>query len=90
MLVTPNRTVLTMSAIRIISATIEFGAALLLLHYNRVDTALRINSLLGMVGPTVFISVSLLGVTALAGSIPTAKLVLIISGIVLVLLGTTR
>lgn len=90
MLIIQNRTVLTMAAVRMLSACLEFGAALLFLKYNRVDTALRINSLLGLVGPTIFLLVSLLGVTALAGKIAPAKMLFIITGITLVLYGTTR
>lgn len=89
MIIVQNRTILTMSAVRMLSACFEFGAALLFLKYNRVETALRINSLLGLVGPAIFLLVSLLGVTALAGRIAPAKMLFIITGIALVLYGTT-
>jgi hypothetical protein len=90
LIITPNRVVLTMAAIRVLSACLEFGAALLFLKSNRVETALRINSLLGLVGPAIFLLVSLLGVTALAGRVEPAKMTVIIAGIALVLYGTTR
>lgn len=77
-----------MAAIRFLSASIEITAALIMLRYNRVDTALRINGILGLVGPTILIAVTLLGITGLAGRISLGKIALVFMGVYLILFGT--
>jgi hypothetical protein len=77
-----------MAAIRLLSASIEITAALLMLRLNRVEAALRINGVLGLVGPTILIAVTLLGVVGLAGRIAPAKIVLIFAGVYLILYGS--
>lgn len=77
-----------MAAIRFLSAGIEITGALLILRYGRVDTALRINGLLGLVGPTILISVTLLGIAGLAGRIVPAKIAIIFIGVYLILYGS--
>ncbi|HHW02373.1 MAG TPA: YqhV family protein [Thermoanaerobacterales bacterium] len=83
-----NPYLVSMAAMRFISSMIEFCAALLFLHSREVETALRINALLGLVGPVVFAGVSFLGICAVAGNVSFAKLVVILTGVVLVLIGT--
>jgi hypothetical protein len=77
-----------MAAIRLLSACIEITGAILILRFGRVDTALRINGLLGLVGPTILIAVTLLGVAGLAGRIVPAKIALIFIGVYLILYGS--
>lgn len=77
-----------MVLIRFISAGIELTGAYLMAHYNRVDTALRINGLLGLVGPTVLVLVSIVGLTGLAGQLSPAKTLLVLAGVFLIILGT--
>lgn len=57
---------------------------------NRIDAAVRINAALGMVGPTILILVTLLGIAGLAGKIPWTRFALIVAGVVLIFLGTRR
>jgi hypothetical protein len=54
-----------------------------------VETALRINALLGLVGPVIFAGVSFLGICAMAGKVSMAKLIIIFTGVILVLIGTS-
>ena len=52
--------------LRAISGILEFSAALVIIRLSRVEAALRINALLGLIGPLVFLAVSALGIVALA------------------------
>src|SRR5690606_1698673 len=46
-----NPFVAGMVLVRLLSSAVELSAAVLMARYNRVDTALRINGILGLVGP---------------------------------------
>ena len=80
---------ITMAIMRFISALVEFGAAIIFLKSNSVVTATRINASLGIFGPMIFLIVSLLGITGLAGRVSIIKIVIILAGVVLVFIGTT-
>jgi len=80
----------TMAVVRMISSAIELAAALLMLRLGRLDAAVQINAALGMVGPLVLVTVTLLGVAGLAGKIPLARLALLGLGVVLVILSARR
>jgi len=86
----PDRIVLGMAALRILSSSIEFSAAMLMLYFNRVETAFKINCLLALVGPTVLITTTGLGLAGLAGKVPPASLAVILLGITLVFIGVNR
>ncbi len=77
-----------MAAVRLVSATTEITAAVLMLRAGRVDAALRINGLLGLVGPLVLVTVSLLGVAGMAGRIPSGRIILILMGVYLIIAGS--
>lgn len=79
-----------MAVVRMISSAIELAAALLMLRLGRLDAAVQINAALGMVGPLVLVTVTLLGVAGLAGKIPLARLALLGLGVVLVILSARR
>jgi len=85
-----DRTVLFMAVLRFISALLIFSAAVLMLKYNSIPQALRLNAFLGLVGPLIMVSVSVLGIADLAGNISWAKIVITISGVILVLYGTAK
>jgi hypothetical protein len=80
--------VIGMSFLRFLSGTIELIAALLMLTSMSLNTAMRINGLLGFVGPTILILVSTIGLIGLAGQVSPLKLTLIISGVICILIGT--
>lgn len=86
----PEKHVLAMAAMRILSSLIEFSAAVLMLKFNRVDTALRINAVLALVGPSIMFTVMALGLWGLAGKIPTSKMLIIILGVGLIFYGVRR
>lgn len=77
-----------MAAIRIISGILEITVAFIFLKIGRVDSALRMNAFLGLIGPLVFIAVSVLGIVAIAVRLPWYKVFIISLGIILVLVGT--
>ncbi|HEX7712620.1 MAG TPA: DUF2619 domain-containing protein [Bacillota bacterium] len=77
-----------MALIRVISGMIEIVAAMIFLKVGRVDTALRLNAILGLIGPLIFLAVSVLGIAAIAVKLSWTKVVLISLGIILVLIGT--
>ena len=77
-----------MVLVRLLSSAVELSAAVLMARYNRVDTALRINGILGLVGPLILLTVTTLGVAGLAGRLPVHKLLMILAGVLLIILGT--
>lgn len=77
-----------MATIRMISGLLEIAVAFIFLKLGRVDSALRMNAFLGLIGPLVFIVVSALGIAAIAVRLPWYKVFLISLGMVLVLIGT--
>ncbi len=85
-----EKIVFGMAALRIISSTLEFTAALLMLRFNSVETAFKINALLAVVGPTVMITVTSLGLIGLAGKSAPQGLVPILLGIALILYGVNK
>lgn len=86
----PENLVKGMASLRFLSATVEIGAALLMLRLGRLENAVSINAALGLFGPILFSVVSALGLLGLAERLPLGKLALIFAGVVLVLVGATR
>lgn len=85
-----QKIVFGMAALRIISSCIEFTAAMLMLRFNSVETAFKINAMLAVVGPTIMITVTSLGLVGLAGKVPSQGLVSIVVGIALILYGVQK
>lgn len=81
-------TVLAMAAVRAVSVAAEVCGFLLILRSATVDRALRINSLLGLVGPLVFLCAGLVGLTGLSGKPSPGRLLIVLVGVALVFLGT--
>lgn len=85
-----DRIVFLMASLRILSATIEFSAALTMLYFNRVETALKINCLLALVGPTVLLTTTALGLWGMAGKLAPSTMAIIFLGIILIIIGVNR
>ncbi len=81
-------TVNNMAVIRIISGLLEIAVAFIFLKAGKVEAALRMNAFLGLVGPLVFIAVSVLGIAAIAVKLSWYKVMLLSIGLLLVLIGT--
>lgn len=84
----PTTTVHNMALIRVVSGLLEIVVAIIFLKLGKVESALRMNSFLGLIGPLVFIAVSALGIVAIAVKLSWLKVAIICLGIILVLLGT--
>jgi len=80
--------VATMGVTRLINGCLNIALALLMFKYNTPGSALRLNGILGSVGPFVFIFVSAVGMAGLASKIPYPKLALIGLGVLLIIAGT--
>ncbi len=85
-----DKAVAGMAGVRLLSACIEFTAAVLMLKYGRVETAFKINALLALVGPVVLLTVTGLGLIGLAGKVSAAGMVTIITGIGLIFIGINK
>ncbi|BAF59996.1 MAG: YqhV family protein [Pelotomaculum sp.] len=85
-----DKIVAGMAGVRLLSAAIEFTAAMLMLKSGRVETAFKINSVLALVGPAVLLTVTSLGLAGLAGKVSPAGMVVILAGVVLIFIGISR
>ncbi|MCZ8537876.1 YqhV family protein [Paenisporosarcina quisquiliarum] len=74
-----------MIVLRLIGGSIEVSAALLMLKFNDLEKAFYINTLLALVGPTILIVTTGIGLVGLADKIPLTKMICLFSGIVLIL-----
>jgi len=83
-----NSTIYLMSALRLFSGLMEILAGYLILRFNSIETALRINSLLAVVGPSLLIICIFIGITGLSSRLPLYRLILIYAGAFLIFWGT--
>ena len=77
-----------MAALRFLSSAIECAAALYMLRLFRVQDALRLNAVLGLVGPTILILVTIIGVVGIAEKLSVERIALILVAVVLVFVAT--
>lgn len=87
---TEAKIVAGMALLRLLSASIEITAALLMLKMGKVTTAVKLNAALGLVGPTILILVSALGIAGLAGKVPVGKIALVAVGVGLIFLAARK
>lgn len=85
-----EKIVFGMAGLRILSSAIEFTAAMLMLKFGRVETAFKINAVLALIGPTILLTVTSLGLLGLAGKVSPSGMVFIILGVALIFLGISR
>ena len=88
---TELRIVVSMALLRLLAGSIEITAALLMLKFGRVHTAMKINGILGLIGPIILTLVSALGLLGLAQQLPPTR-VLAAAGVALIFsaLGKTQ
>lgn len=77
-----------MVAVRLLSALAELAGAAAMVRLNRVEGALRINGLLGLVGPLVLAATTAIGLAGMAGHASPWRLLLVALGALLILAGT--
>jgi len=85
-----DRIVFFMAFFRLLSSTIELSAALLMLKFNNVETAFKINAALAMVGPSIMLVVTSLGLVGLAGKIPLSGMVFVVMGVAMIFYGISK
>lgn len=89
-MIAENTAVTGMAGIRILSSLCEFGGAMLMLHCGSADKALKINSLLAMVGPAVLLTTMALGLAGVFGKVPIWKILTIGSGVGIIFFAANR
>lgn len=81
---------ITMGLLRILSGMIELSAASLMIYFDKVETALKINAVLALIGPTIMILVTSLGLLGIADKVSVAKMLTIFSGVTLIFIGLNK
>ena len=76
-----------MAAARFFEASVECVAAVLMLR-GGLENAVRLNSVLGLTGPTVFAVAATLGMVGMASRLSPRRLVLVGLGVAIVLMST--
>lgn len=87
MFTTIEKIVVAMAVLRILSGSIEIIAAVLMLKFNNIEKALMVNSSLVLVGPTILIITTAIGLSGIAENISFFKIFIIFLGIALILYG---
>ncbi|MFP4660828.1 MAG: DUF2619 domain-containing protein [Halanaerobiales bacterium] len=77
-----------MILLRVLSSMIEMGAACLMFYFKNIETAIRINALLGLFGPLILILVTFIGLVGISTELNIKNLLLIATGVILILIGT--
>jgi hypothetical protein len=83
-----DRTLWAMAMMRVVSSLVEVTAAIVMLRLGKVTSALKVNAALGLFGPSILLLVTLIGVAGLAGKLPPARLLLILTGAALIFAAT--
>ncbi|ASA23137.1 YqhV family protein [Paenibacillus donghaensis] len=79
-----------MAVLRLFSGSAEITAALIMLKLNQVDKALAVNSGLALVGPTVLVVTTAIGLTGMAQQLSWGKLGWIGCGVAFLLIGILK
>lgn len=82
-----EKIVLIMASLRILSGSVELVAAILMLKFNTIEKALIVNSSLALVGPTILILTTAIGLSGIAVNISIFKIFIIFLGIALIIYG---
>jgi hypothetical protein len=83
-----EKVVIGMALMRFLFGILGIAGALLMLKLKTVENAIKINGVLGSIGPFVFIGVSLLGLTQMVGRVSILKIGAIVVGMIMILWGT--
>ena len=78
----------SMAITRILSSVIELSAALLMIRMNQIESSLRINAFLGLIGPLILLTSMAIGLVGMAGKVSLMRVLLIVLGVFLILRGT--
>ena len=81
-----GRLVIAMAATRLLAGLLEIAGASLMFRLGRVEQAFQVNAWLGIIGPTIFLVVSALGLAGMVGQVQPLKIVLLFGAVVLIML----
>ncbi|MGE5588508.1 MAG: DUF2619 domain-containing protein [Clostridia bacterium] len=82
-----EKVVAAMACLRAAGALVEVFGALLMLRCGRIATGLRINAILGALGPVVLALVCGLGLSGIVGRVSWVKLLITLCGAMLIMVG---
>lgn len=85
-----DKFVFGMALVRVLSSIIEFSAAVLMLKFDSIEQAVKINAVLAFVGPLVLITVTTIGLAGLAGKVSLSKLIIIGIGVTIIFIGVNK
>jgi hypothetical protein len=89
MLEVAEKVVFAMAGIRFLSSLLEMTGACLMLYFGTATRALQVNAGLALIGPFVLVSVTMLGLSGIAGDVKDwTKIVWILVGVAFILYGT--
>ncbi len=77
-----------MALMRLMSSAAELTGALLMIKLNRVESAVRVNALLGLAGPLVLLATTAVGLLGLAERLSPGRMALALAGVALILFAT--
>ncbi|MDA8235379.1 MAG: YqhV family protein [Clostridia bacterium] len=90
MFLVKDKIVVAMALMRVLSGFIELTAAMLMLKFDRIETAVKINAALALVGPVVMIIVTTIGLVGLAGKVSPVRVAMILTGVTLIFAGMRK
>lgn len=91
MFLVKSKVVLGMALLRCLSGIIEFTAAMLMIKYDSVEKAMKINAALAIIGPLVMVTVTSIGLVTLSQKgFSAARFLLIVTGVTLIFIGIGR
>ncbi|SFU89791.1 Protein of unknown function [Alicyclobacillus macrosporangiidus] len=82
-----DKVVYAMAGLRFLSSLAELTGACLMLYFGTAASALQVNAALALVGPLVLVTVTMLGISGLAGEMALWRIALIVLGVGCILLG---
>lgn len=82
-----EKAIIGMALLRMLSGSIEIFAAFLFLKVNDIEKALIINSSLALIGPTILIITTTIGLVGIAEKISLTKMLWIFCGVGFILYG---
>src|SRR5690242_20079944 len=85
-----NKFVISMASLRVLSGSLEILAALLMIRLNQVEKALLINSGLAVMGPTILLATTTIGLLGMADKLSFSKMLWIIAGVCCIFIGILK
>lgn len=86
-----SKAVVLMALMRCLSGMIEFTAAVLMFKSDSVEKAMKINAALALIGPTVMVIVTSIGIVSLSNKgFSISRFLLILTGVTMIFIGVGK